>query len=247
MPRRHWTVTPSHRHTAVARLLPDLEAAWRLQGERVNDQVIRFRCGDQSYYLKRYTTPRRFHQRLPGHNRAVREWHNLQWFHRMGIPTAPLVAFGLERRFGLFQRGVLVTEALPGCLDLARMARRDHPRLGDGDWLRQVSDRLALITRRMHQARFCHNDLKWRNVLVEPDSDSPAVYLIDCPTGRRWPFPFLGFRKLKDLACLDKVGRKRLRRTQRLRFYLTYAGRSRLTATDKRAIRKIVRMYADEE
>jgi hypothetical protein len=41
-----------------------------------------------------------------------------------------------------------------------------------------------------------------------------------CPAGTFWWGPFLRYRIVKDLACLDKVAKYHLSRTQRLRFYL---------------------------
>ena len=70
----------------------------------------------------------------------------------------------------------------------------------------------------MHTDRFAHNDFKWRNILVDSDIDHPKVYLIDCPAGQRWFGPFLPYRIIKDLACLDKLGKYNLSRTQRLSF-----------------------------
>ena len=48
---------------------------------------------------------------------------------------------------------------------------------------------------------------------------------------------------IKDLACLDKVGKKCLSRSQRLRFYLHYTQHARATAGDRRRIGKIVNFF----
>ena len=92
----------------------------------------------------------------------------------------------------------------------------------------------------MHQKKFIHNDLKWRNILVSP-SDKDEVYIIDCPAGRLLAGPLLApfFRRgvIKDLACLDKVGRQALSRTRRLRFYLRYAGLDKLDSEHKIRVR----------
>ncbi|MNF08441.1 hypothetical protein D3C80_2088680 [compost metagenome] len=57
----------------------------------------------------------------------------------------------------------------------------------------------------------------------------------------------LRYRIVKDLACLDKVAKYKLSRTQRLRFYLQYRGRQRLNAADKRRVRQIVRYFEGRE
>ena len=79
------------------------------------------------------------------------------------------------------------------------------------------------------------------------NGDAPVIYLIDCPSGRSWWGPFLRYRIVKDLACLDKVAKYHLTRTQRLRFYLDYAGRDRLNADDKRRVRRIARFFEGRE
>jgi hypothetical protein len=68
----------------------------------------------------------------------------------------------------------------------------------------------------------------------------PALYLIDCPSGQHWPGPFLRYRIVKDLACLDKVARQQLSRVWRLRFFHAYTGRTRLTPADKNLIRRVL-------
>ena len=73
------------------------------------------------------------------------------------------------------------------------------------------------------------------------------VYLIDCPAGSFWWGPMLRYRIIKDLACLDKVAKYQLTRSQRLRFYLQYRGRRRLSARDKRCIRRIVGFFEGRE
>ena len=78
-------------------------------------------------------------------------------------------------------------------------------------------------------------------------AERPTVYLIDCPTGGYWFGPFLTYRKIKDLACLDKLGCRYLSRVQRLRFYLDYIGHARLSADDKQRIRKIVKFFEGRE
>ncbi len=95
-------------------------------------------------------------------------------------------------------------------------------------------------------AGFAHNDLKWRNLLVT-HGERPQVYLIDCPSGGYWWQPFLSYRIVKDLACLDKVAKYHLTRTQRLRFYLDYAQHARLTAGDKKRVRRIVKFFEGRE
>jgi tRNA A-37 threonylcarbamoyl transferase component Bud32 len=138
----------------------------------------------------------------------------------------------------------MVTEALPNTTDLADLARTGDARLRDSAWVRNVSHQLAMITHTLHAHRFAHNDLKWRNVLVDTDSH---VFLIDCPLGRHLHQPFLEPRKRKDLATLDKVAKQALRGSQRLRFFLDYLGKTSLDAADKRSLRTVLRYFEGRE
>jgi tRNA A-37 threonylcarbamoyl transferase component Bud32 len=95
----------------------------------------------------------------------------------------------------------------------------------------------------MHRYQFCHNDLKWRNVLVSGDESTPKITLIDCPSGRFWWKPFFEYRRIKDLACLDKVAKNLLRRSQRLKFYCHYQGVDKLSGFDKPIVRRVVLFF----
>ncbi len=252
-----WHFNPDFRGREASAAFVSLDAVFALQGERVTSdpesEVLRVRLDDLVYYVKRYVIGRRSLVRrwfglrdLFGPQRAIKEWQNLQRFHAWGLPTATLVAWGQERRGGRFVRAALITEEICDTVDLAKMARQSDPRLRNRVWVAAVSAQVAAYTRVMHAHRFAHNDLKWRNLLVD-GCNPPTVYLIDCPTGCRWWWPFLAYRTVKDLACLDKIAKYQLTRTQRLRFYLDYMGKSRLDQADKRKLRKIVNFFAGRE
>lgn len=254
---RRWWFNADFRDRAAAQLFADLDSTFAVDGTLVASdplsRVLRVDTADGRYYVKRYAGKRRTAVRrwfglhsLIAPQRVVREWQNLSLFRRWGIPTATLVAYGLERRFGSFVRGALVTEEIPDTCDLAQLARLRDRRLGDRRWVAEVSRQVARITRAMHDAGFAHNDLKWRNLLVT-GGEAPVVYLIDCPSGCFWWRPFLDYRIVKDLACLDKVAKHHLSRTQRLRFYLDYVQRRRLSAADKRVVRRILRFFEGRE
>ena len=141
-------------------------------------------------------------------------------------------------------RGALITRELEHTRDLALMAKKGDERLRDAGWVDGVSRQLARATRALHDHHFAHNDLKWRNLLVNEQAE---LFLIDCPTGSFWWGPFLRYRVIKDLACLDKVASKVLTRSQRLRFFLQYRGRERLSSGDKRRVRQIVKFFEGRE
>lgn len=241
-----WTLMPEY--GALAQELGSLAAVFALQGRKLTSdplsEVILIERAGVRYYVKRYWGAGKGLRRYIGRPRVKAEWQNLKHFAKWDIPTAPIVAYGLERRGGAFVRGALITRELEHTRDLAELARQGDPRLGDAGWVNNVSLQLARATRALHDHHFAHNDLKWRNLLVNQDGE---LFLIDCPTGSFWRGPLLRYRVIKDLACLDKVASKVLSRSQRLRFFLQYRGHQRLCADDKRQVRRIVKFFEGRE
>ncbi|WP_346841178.1 lipopolysaccharide kinase InaA family protein [Metapseudomonas otitidis] len=225
-----------------------LEAVFQLEGERLTSdplsEVIRVEIEGVRYYVKRYWEAGKGLRRYLGRPRVKAEWQNLKLFAKWGIPTAPIVAHGLERRAGAFVRGALVTREIVNTCNMAEMVERDDSRLKDSQWVAHISRQLAASTRTLHDHHFTHNDLKWRNLLV---NDKAELFFIDCPTGGFWWGPLLRYRIIKDLACLDKVAKYHLTRTQRLRFFLQYRGRSQLSVADKRHVRQVLAFFEGRE
>jgi tRNA A-37 threonylcarbamoyl transferase component Bud32 len=243
-----WQVLPGVEPAAAERFA-DLDAVFALEGEIVakdsTTRTVRIEVEGRRYYIKRYHgLGKKPLRRWFGTPRVQLEWENLQRFADWGIPTARLVAYGLESQGGRFVRGALITAEIPETTDLGKLARSHDPKLQSQSWRDGVSAQVADIARRMHGRRFVHGDLKWRNLLVD---GTGKVFLIDCPSGGFWWPPFLEYRIVKDLACLDKVAKRHLSRTQRLRFYLDYARKKKLDDADKRRIRQIVGFFAGRD
>lgn len=241
-----WTL--DQRYQTLSADFGDLDAVFALQGQRLTrdplSEVIVIEREGVRYYVKRYWGAGKGLRRYIGRPRVKAEWQNLKNFAKWGVPTASIVAYGLQRQFGRFVRGALITRELDRTEDLALLAGRDDPRLRDPVWVDGISRQLACATRTLHKHHFTHNDLKWRNLLV---NDRAELFFIDCPTGSFWWGPLLRYRIIKDLACLDKVAKYKLSRSQRLRFYLQYCGHERVNASDKQRIRQIVGFFEGRE
>jgi hypothetical protein len=235
----HWNLTQPYIN--LQHLFGNLEVVFSLSGQRITgdriSDVILIEHAGVRYYVKRYYLAGKGLRRFFGRPRIQGEWQNLLFFSQLGIPTADVVAYGYERKLGLFHRGAMITREIPNTQDMAALARNQDAKLRDPVWVKTISTQLANITRTLHQHRFIHNDLKWRNVLVD---DHDKVYLIDCPLGDFWRGRLLRYRIIKDIKALDHLAKQYLSRTQRLAFYKAYAGVDKLTVDNKKFISEML-------
>lgn len=235
--KNRWQLTDAGHH--LANQFGDLDAVFALQGQKITQDkvsdVIKVEYDRIQYYVKRYISAGKGIKRFIGRPRVQGEWENLQWFAQWGIPTATLIGFGFEKKWGLFHRGAVITQEIPNTIDLAQIA--DQPRLLNVDLVKKISTQLAKFTRNLHAHQFIHNDLKWRNILID---NQQQVYLIDCPLGDFWNGELLNYRIVKDLKTLDNHAKKHLSRTQRLRFFLDYVNSPRLTVDNKQMLLRLL-------
>jgi len=152
-------------------------------------------------------------------SKARREFDNYGALAALGIPVAQRVAVGEKRdALGRLHSAFIITRAVPDSRTLVEFAAR-RPKEAVR---RQLTNELAELTRRLHEAGFFYHDLVWRNILVS-GQDDPRLVLIDCPRGA---FARFGQRRnqLRDLASLDKSAAAHCRRSERWRFLVRYAG-----------------------
>jgi tRNA A-37 threonylcarbamoyl transferase component Bud32 len=250
LPMKKWQIDPNLVRSESARAFQTLESVFALRGEKITTGDLgatsRARIKGRDFYVKLYRKAGKGVRRWIGRSRLRGEWENLLQFQEWGIPCARLVAYGLEKRGPFFLHGAIVTEGLPETSDLAELAKKNDSRLKNPRWVSAVSQQVAASARVMHRHNFAHGDFKWRNLLVTA-GEPPRLYLIDCPAGAFWFRPFLQYRKNKDIACLDKVAKNILTRTQRMRFYLDYLEKGKLSARDKKQLRHIFRFFDGRE
>lgn len=242
---QYWDIYEPGINAGFAAAVPDFESALALNGHRVSGadhsdcRVDVVSIAGQRYFVKKYQIKRPRKRNLVARSKVRVEWDNLLFFRKLGIPTPLPVAIGESNELGTFREGVLVTAEVEAAIDLEALADSGNPCLHDREWFSQLCHGLANPLRRLHDIGFTHNDLNWRNILLTLEPQL-VVYFFDCPAGRRWSWPFLSFRIIKDLTHLDKMGRRHLRRSERLRFYLVYAGRERLNDDDKQLLRRVL-------
>jgi len=123
---------------------------------------------------------------------------------RRGVPTVEVLAACAIRGVGPFYRGCLVTRELADSEDLwSALQSGLVGRLGWQTTLRAV----AASIRAMHREGVFHGDLNLKNILVRPEENGVASYIIDFDKAKL----FLG----KLPAELVKINLDRLRRSAR--------------------------------
>ncbi|WP_439134643.1 lipopolysaccharide kinase InaA family protein [Pseudomaricurvus sp.] len=228
-----------------------LDAVWQLQGKVITTsslcEVLRVELDGKGYYVKRYRKAGENALGAMVKSKARREWENLMRFKQWGLPVAEVVACGEESLWSWPRRGALVTAEIENSKDLAWLADHDSPLLQQPNWVDSVSRQVAQASAVMHQHSFAHNDWKWRNILVAGSEQNPQIYMIDCPAGTFWWGPFFEYRRIKDIACLDKIAQRVLNKKQRIRFYQQYQNVSKLSPKHWQDIAKILRFFKGRE
>lgn len=182
-----------------------------------------------------------------GRSKVRREFENLRWLRAHGLDAPEPIAYGEERRGRWLLRSFLLSAAVRDALPLDAFIRDRLPGMSPPATARaarrELLLRLADSVRRLHDARFVHHDLFWRNILLS-GARLDHFYLIDAHKGRCWwPWAETASRA-KDLATLDAPAPWFFRRSERLRFLLHYRQHARLTAADKQLIRRVLRIAA---
>ena len=121
-------------------------------------------------------------------SRAVCEARNLGRFHAWGIRSAEVVACGYRRRLmGLCaDQSFIITRAIPQGQPLQDWWTGLETPLSQ-ELRRKLITELGMQTRALHAQGFYHQDLKWRNVLVDREHQ---LWWIDCPSGHYGRFPW---------------------------------------------------------
>jgi len=195
-------------------------------------------------FLKRYSRPPapvQIKNWLAGRSRKLTAHYDFLHADRLeqaGIGTPKVLAFGGKWK-GLFEeKSFVITLEIPKGQSLETKL----PDCFHADGPKNRSQRLAFIAkladfaRRFHDTGLCHRDFYLCHIFL---SGSEDLYLIDLQRTFR-PALFKKRWKLKDITQLyysapgDIVGG-----TDRLRFYLRYLGKEKLSAADRFNIKRI--------
>jgi hypothetical protein len=232
-------------HASVTALLGEIKTGDRRQVLVATRTLPPSAQDVEQLYYKQYFYPRPSWRFWIRPSKAWREYANYAVFEQLGVACAQRVACGESRDWlGRLRHAFILTRAIPQTVTLLDFIR-ELPPLQDTE-VRAVraalTNQLAQMVRRLHEARFFHNDLYWRNILVQHrDGDSPRLWWIDCPRGRFSRRSLACHRRrVKDLAALDLEAAKHCSRTERVRFLQEYLGSPKLGQSGKQLARDIL-------
>lgn len=182
----------------------------QIQGDIVRKmpdrETLRFDLGGRRYYLKRHfgvgwkeIVKNLIQFRLPVLG-AINEWRALRMLSAVGVPSLQPVTFGERGRNPARQVSFIVTDELENVIQLDHYLEQYSPRIPQKVALIQ---KVAAITRGMHQAGINHRDFYLCHFMLKKDwlAGQPELYIIDLHRAQlrsKVPERWL----IKDLAAL---------------------------------------------
>jgi heptosyltransferase-2 len=204
------------------------------------------RPSSTTVFMKRYDRPPVFVQLrnwLSQHKRrscAFCELEAASTLKAAGINTPKVISYG-EQWGTLFEtRSFIITEKIPEAESLERKLPDCFHKPATVENLklrRNFIVQSAAFIRKFHETNYRHRDLYLSHIFY---SDNGEFYLIDLA---RVFGPIVLRRRfqIKDIAQVYySAPGKHFSKTDRLRFYMAYAGQSKLTKKDKIFIRKVI-------
>ncbi len=202
---------------------------------------------DKILFLKRYNNPGALIQIKNWY------WHNSRKsmmsfdsdpaddLARAGIKTPKTISYGEQWGIFLEKRSFIITEELPNAESLEQKLPDcfgDRSKTENLKQQRNFIKRLAQFAGRFHDTSYRHRDFYLAHIFY---SDDGTFYLIDLQRAFKPRILAERFR-VKDIAQLYySAPGSAFSKTDRLRFYRTYAGKDSLDGRDKAFIRKVVR------
>jgi len=156
-----------------------------------------------------------------------------------GINTPKTISYG--EQWGTFfeKRSFCITEKIPAAESLERKLPCCFNGPATAQTLKERRDfiaRSAAFVKKFHKTGYRHRDLYFSHIFY---SKSGRFYLIDFSRAFK-PVVFAERYRIKDIAQLHySAPAKYFSKTDRLRFYLGYTGREKLSGKDKAFIGKV--------
>lgn len=177
-------------------------------------------------------------------SRSFRELTLTEEIRSSGIPTIKPIGAIHRIVFPPFYQAHLLSLEIPNAMNLVQYLQKISSLLSRENLLlkRKLIRSAGLLLRQFHQAGFFHRDLQLKNILIA--EDQPLLIDFD----RSFKKPSLSVReRIKNLLRLNRSVEKWRRRglsitrTDRLRFFLAYAGED---LEIRKTLRRILRTYS---
>jgi len=156
-----------------------------------------------------------------------------------GINVPQVVAYGCQWAALFEHRSFIAVAEIPNAEALERQLPdciRDRNATGNPSARRDFITSLAEFVRRFHETGYCHRDLYLSHIFHDA---SGQFHLIDLARAFR-PSIMRQRWRIKDIAQLHYSSpAEHFSNTDRLRFYMAYTGRRRLSRIDKQFLRKV--------
>jgi hypothetical protein len=168
------------------------------------------------------------------------EWVSASQLTSTGVSTPRTIAYG-EQWGSLFEkRSFVITEKIPSAEALERKLPEcfnERPTSTNLKRRRQFIAQLASFIKKFHETNYRHRDLYFSHIFQDNDG---RFFLIDLARVFK-PVVLCRRYQIKDIAQVYYSASKRyFSNTDRLRFYLGYAGKSKLTGADRIFIRRVI-------
>ena len=173
---------------------------------------------------------------------AIREVRVAAALEKMGITTFKPLAWGWQGSWGTRQKSFLVMSQVPG-ISMERWLEKTTIATTPADWQKKKAlvKEVALLARKFHGAGWFHRDFYLCHIFISEAGGNSQFALVDLARVFRPRWRIERWR-IKDLAQLNySASPKDFSRPMRLRFAHDYFGIERLTAWDKKVIRKILK------
>ncbi len=172
---------------------------------------------------------------------GILEYETSRKLKEAGINTPKTIAFGSQRNLLLEKRSFFITEKIPDADALERKLPDFFEGEPSADKLRLRRSfivQLANFIKKFHETDYRHRDLYLSHIFYSSTGD---FYLIDLARAFK-PLLLKKRFQVKDIAQLYySAPGKYFSRTDRLRFYISYSGRKKLSPEDKIFIRQVIK------
>ncbi|MFD1261878.1 lipopolysaccharide kinase InaA family protein [Entomomonas asaccharolytica] len=212
--------------------LNSFEALWDIQLENVDEPnserggwstVSYLKLGDRGYFLKRQSNHLTRSLYVPfGEPTFAREFRNIEYYQRLGIPAVTAAFFG-TRTLPNEKQAILLTHALDGWQDLESYLP---------DWFTMAAETqqmiikaCGLLLKKLHDKKVLHGCFYPKHIFLKPSIDGFDSCLIDLEKTRRLHF---GKRdRLKDIDTLARRTKNQWREDDYRLFLSAYLDKSK--------------------